>query len=260
MDNDSPVKAILVVTITALVCSILVSAAAVFLQPLQKAYADIERIRYIVQLSGLVDNEADLSEFAIVSAYQDVSLRLIDLESDSFDDSIDPQSFEDPTTRDELQELVPIPTEQDIAGLQSRPRWITVYLVETDTSLQRMIFPIYGQGMWSTISGYLATEGDLNTIAEVVFYDHAETAGIGDRIMRPDWLAGWRGKKLYDERGQLQFNIGTANADSAESDYRVDGITGATITVNGVANMVHYWFGAHGYAPLISQYMAERDP
>ena len=259
MDNESPLKAILVVTGTALVCSILVSTTAVFLQPLQKAFADIERIRHIVQLSGLVDSETELSEFEIASAYQDVSLRLIDLESGSFDARLNPQSFEDLQVENELQESVQIPAGQDSAALGTRPRWITVYLGESGEEFQRLIFPIYGQGMWSTIYGYLATEGDLNTIADVVFYELAETPGIGDRITRPDWLAGWRGKKLYDEQGQLQFNIGTVNADSPESDYRVDGIVGATVTVNGVANLVHYWFGEHGYAPFIMQFLAERD-
>ncbi len=259
MDNESPAKAILVVTVTALLCSILVSSAAVFLQPLQKAYADIERIRYLVQLSGLVDSDADLSEFAIVSAYQDVTPRLIDLETGSFDQNLDPQSFEDPDTADELQQLVSIPAELDSARLELRPRWISVYQVETDSALPRLIFPIYGQGMWSTIYGYLALEGDLNTIADVVFYEHEETAGIGDQIQRPAWLVGWRGKKLYDEQGQLQFDIGSIDVDSPEYDYRVDGIAGATVTVDGVADLVRYWFGPHGYAPFISRFDAGQE-
>lgn len=257
MDNDSPAKAILVVTITALVCSVLVSGAAVFLQPLQQAYADIERIRYIVQISGLVDSEAELSEFDIVSAYRDISLRLIDLDSGSFDTDLDPQSFIDVSIENELQESVNIPAAQDTAALQSRPRWVAVYLVESDAELQRIIFPIYGRGMWSTIYGYLAIEGDLSTIAGVVFYEHGETPGIGDQIQRASWLAGWRGKRLYDEQRQLQFNIGTDSAASPAADYRVDGIAGATLTVNGVANMVRYWFGPHGYAPFMNQYLAE---
>ena len=260
MDNDSPAKAILVVTVTALVCSILVSAAAVFLQPLQQAYADIERIRYIVQLSGLVDDAAEVSEFDIVSAYQDISLQIIDLESGSFDADLDPQPFVDASIDNELQELISIPPELDTAALQSRPRWVAVYLVESNAQLQRFIFPIYGRGMWSTIYGYLAIEGDLNTIADVLFYEHGETPGIGDQIQRASWLASWRGKRLYDEQGQLQFNIGTDSAASPAADFRVDGIAGATLTVNGVANMVRYWFGPHGYASFINQYLAEANP
>jgi len=120
----------------------------------------------------------------------------------------------------------------------------------------RIILPVYGQGMWSTIYGFLALENDLNSIADITFYEHGETPGIGDQILRPDWQARWRGRKLFDEQNQLRFRIvrGGINAESPNATYEVDGLAGATVTVNGVMNLVRYWFGPHGFAPFLNNF------
>jgi Na+-transporting NADH:ubiquinone oxidoreductase subunit C len=255
MDKESPTKALLVVTVTALVCSIMVSAAAVYLQPIQKAYEDLDRIRYIVQVGGLITTANDVSEVEIATSYRNISTRLIDLDAGAFDATRDPETFIGRLTADEIQQSEPVPATLDFARLGNRPRWMTVYISAPGSADQRLILPIYGQGMWSTLYGYLALEPDLNTIADIVFYEHGETPGIGDRIQNPAWLAGWRGKRLYDEQGQLRFNIGPTAANEGETaqSFNVDGIAGATVTVSGVANLVRYWFGPHGYAPLLTR-------
>jgi Na+-transporting NADH:ubiquinone oxidoreductase subunit C len=262
MDNESPLKAILVVTATALVCSVLVTVTAVTLQPIQRAYQDLERIRFIVRISGVAEGVDEMSELEVIGAFQDLDARIVDLDQGIFDTSFNPDTFDTRNLAADPRFSVAIPAEQDVARLGRRSRLVTVYLVRDDADLQRMILPVYGQGMWSTIYGFLAIESDLNTIADITFYEQGETPGIGDLILRPDWQARWRGRKLYDEQNTLRFNIarGVVRADGLEAVYTVDGLTGATVTTDGVRDLVRYWFGPHGYAMFLSSFATAGGP
>jgi Na+-transporting NADH:ubiquinone oxidoreductase subunit C len=256
MDNESPLKAIIVVTATALVCSILVTVAAVTLQPFQRAYQDLERNRHIVRISGMTDPDVELSDREIVAAFRDLDARLVDLDQGVFDETINPDTFATGKAAGDPEFSVTIPADQDVAGLSRRPRLVTVYLVRDGDDLQRIILPVYGQGMWSTIYGFLALESDLNTIADMAFYAQGETAGIGDQILRPDWLAQWRGKRLYDEQGVFRFRIagGAVIPGSPEATYQVDALTGASVTAGGVTNLIRYWLGPHGFARFLQDF------
>ena len=256
MNNEHPIKALLVVTLTALVCSILVTVAAVTLKPIQKAYQNLERNRAIVAVSGLADKYAELSDREIVSLFQSLDARIIDLETGKFDNHFNPDTFDSWQTNNDSKLMTAIPTEQDSAKLGHRPRLMTVYFVNQADQLQRMILPIYGQGMWSTIYGYIAIEADLTTIADIIFYQQKETAGIGDKILHPSWQASWQGRKIYDKQLNLQIAGGQIKT-SESSEHHIDAISGATVTVDSVKNMVRYWFGNHGYAKFLRALDAE---
>lgn len=255
MNNESPLKAVIVVTTTAMLCSVLVTMAAVTLHPVQRAYQDLERNRFLVGISGLTDGVADLSDREVVSLFQTLEARIVDLSTGAFDDTYNPDSFDAWNAATDPELSVAIPVEADAAKLSQRSRLLTVYLVSDADQLQRMIFPIYGQGMWSTIYGFIALDADLNTIADITFYEQGETAGIGDKILRPDWQVGWRGRKLYDDTGRLRFRIGASAVPATHAaDYQVDAITGATVTTDAVTNLVGYWFGPHGFAPFLDSF------
>lgn len=258
MDNESPLKAVIVVTATALVCSILVTVTAVSVQPIQRAYRDLERNRYIVSISGRLDAAEDAADRQIAMAFGDLEARIVDLDRGVFVDDMNPDTFDARKAAADPELGVPIPAAQDIAALGRRARWATVYVVEDAGGLQRIIFPIYGKGMWSMLSGYLALESDLNTIAGIVFNEQGETAGIGDRILAPDWQARWQGRKLYDAQDTLRFRIAKAAVDPAApgAAFEVDGLTGATVTADAVTNLVRYWFGPHGFARFIDNQSA----
>ena len=258
MDNESPLKAIIVVTATALVCSVLVTVAAVTLQPIQRVHQNLERNRHIVRISGLMDPAEELSDWEIIATFQDLDARLVDLDQGVFDETFNPDTFDIRKAAGDPEFSVTIPADQDVAGLKRRSRLMTVYLVRDGDALQRIILPVYGQGMWSTIYGFLALESDLNTIADMTFYEQEETAGIGDQILRPDWLARWRGKRLYDEQGVVRFRIADGSVDPGSPDaaYQVDALTGATATTDGVTNLMRYWLGPHGFANFLEKFSA----
>ena len=253
MNNDSPQKALLVVTLVALVCSVLVSVAAVALKPMQLRNQLVERSRNIVALTGLVEPGSKLSDDEILKAVEQLDIRVVDLDTGEFDDSIDAAKFDERTAANNPDLSIEIPAGEDLSSLGRRSKYAIVYLVWGDHGLDRLIMPIHGQGMWSTLYGYIALEDDLNTVAAVTFYEQAETAGLGDQITRPEWQARWVGRQIFDSGGNLRFKIsrGMVADGSSAARHEVDALTGASVTGDAVTRIIAYWFGPHGYQPFL---------
>lgn len=253
MNNDSPVKAFLVILLTALVCSSLVSAAVVVLRPIQLNNQMVDRSRNIINLTGLIEKGVTPSDEEMLELYRGMDVRIVDIDEAEFDNELDPLSF-DPRRAVNNPELgVNIPADQDQASLGRRSRFAPVYIVLRDEELDRIILPVHGTGMWSTIYGYIALESDLNTIAAATFYEQNETPGLGDQIMRPEWQEQWEGRLIYDEVGDMRFAVNHGKVEPGSSTwlYEVDALTGATVTADAVTGMMQYWFGPHGYRDFL---------
>lgn len=250
MSNDSPLKALLVVLAVALVCSVLVSVSAVLLRPIQERNALVERSRNIIGLTGLVESGARLSDEEILDAIEQLDIRLVDIESGVFSDAQDVADYDARTARIDPELSAELAPADDTASIGRRENYAVVYLVWDGTGLTRVILPVYGQGMWSTLYGYIALESDLNTIAAMTFYEQAETAGLGDQIQNPEWLAEWPGRRVFDGTDAVRFRV---SAGVAASQYEVDGLTGATVTGDAVTRLIRFWLGPNGYTPLIKQ-------
>jgi Na+-transporting NADH:ubiquinone oxidoreductase subunit C len=108
--------------------------------------------------------------------------------------------------------------------------------------------------MW----GYLALDGDLETVRSIQFYAHEETPGLGAEIDTERWRSQWQGKRLRDETGALRIRVSKASVapGSPEFPYSVDGITGATRTGNAVTRIVRFWLGPDGYGPFLERLTA----
>jgi len=232
---------------------VLVSVAAVVLRPIQERNALIERSRNIIGLTGLVTPGERLSDDDILVAIEQLDVRLVDIASGEFTDAADVADYNPRAARNNPATSTVIPPDADIASLGRRENYAVIYLVWTDDGLGRVILPVYGQGMWSTIYGYLALEADLNTIAAMSFYEQAETAGLGDQVQSVAWLAGWPGRQLF-AGDEVRFRVA---AGRSVSDYEVDGMTGATVTGDAVTRLIRYWFGPDGYGPLFEQLQAQ---
>ena len=100
--------------------------------------------------------------------------------------------------------------------------------------------------------GFIALEEDGNTIQGLTFYKDGETPGLGGEINNPLWLAKWPNRKVYDESGEVEIHVIKGSAPPAqEAPYRVDGLSGATITSNGVTFALQFWLGDNGFGPYI---------
>jgi Na+-transporting NADH:ubiquinone oxidoreductase subunit C len=100
----------------------------------------------------------------------------------------------------------------------------------------------------------LAEGPDAIRIRGLTFYEHGETPGLGGEVDNPRWREQWRDdKRLYDENWDVRMRVakGAVDADDPQADFRVDGLSGATITANGVTNMIEFWFGDRGFRPFL---------
>ena len=125
---------------------------------------------------------------------------------------------------------------------------VFIYHAEGDDSaVESYIFPVYGAGLWDAIWGFVALDTDMNTIGGVTFAHAGETPGLGARITEPGVQARFAGKEIYDESGNLvavQMQKGEGK-DYSSNPHQVDGMSGATITANGVNNMLQNYLGAY---------------
>ncbi len=124
-------------------------------------------------------------------------------------------------------------------------RLLPVYVVndQEDASKKYYVFPMYGFGLWDYIWGYVALEPDYNTIKGTVFLHKGETPGLGARIANAEVQARFEGKKVFngEELQVVQMQKGEGN-DYSENPYQVDGMSGATITGDGLNDMLKAYF------------------
>lgn len=250
--QESTARTLTVALLVCLVCSVFVAGAAVALKPTQVENRELDKQRSILAIAGL--GEEGMSAKAIKALYAErIKARVVDLQSGTFSEAeaagFDPlKAAKDPALSDALD------GEQDIASIKRRERLSTVYMVETAGQLDTLILPVRGYGLWSTLYGFIAVKGDLNTVVGFGFYQHGETPGLGGEVDNPKWKALWAGKTLFDEQGQLAVEIikGSVDPQSARASHQVDGLAGATLTSKGVNNLLHFWLGENGFGPLLA--------
>ncbi len=110
------------------------------------------------------------------------------------------------------------------------------------------ILALYGNGLWDVISGYVSVEADGNTLAGATFDHKGETAGLGAKIKDdPAFAAQFAGKHLFKD-GQFTSVAVLKKGKTSEGD-KVDAITGATMTSNGVSDMIKN--SLEGYLPFL---------
>jgi len=255
--KESTARTLTVALLVCLVCSVFVAGAAVALRPAQEANRQLDKQRSILAIAGL--GEAGMSARQVRDLYaQRITARVVDLETGTFTDAVDPATFDPLAAAKDPQLSKALPGSQDIASIKRRERYTTVYVVEEGGELQTLVLPIRGYGLWSTLYGFIALEGDLNTVAGFGFYQHAETPGLGGEVDNPKWKSLWLGKSLFDENGNLAVQIVKGNVDnqSPRAIHQVDGLAGATLTSNGVNNLLHFWLGENGFGSFIAKLRA----
>ncbi len=251
--KESTVRTLTVALLVCLVCSVFVAGAAVALRPTQVENRQLDKQRSILAIAGL--GEAGMSANQVKALYNErIIARLVDLETGTFSDEFDPQTFDPLVAAKDPALSEALPGSEDIASIKRRERYSTVYIVEEDGELDTLILPVRGYGLWSTLYGFMAVKGDLDTVAGFGFYQHGETPGLGGEVDNPKWRGLWPGKELFDDNGNLAVQIvkGSVDPQSAKADHQVDGLAGATLTSNGVNNLLHFWLGENGFGTFIA--------
>jgi Na+-transporting NADH:ubiquinone oxidoreductase subunit C len=116
-------------------------------------------------------------------------------------------------------------------------RLLPMYVYEDKSGNEFFIMKMFGKGLWDEISAYVSVKNDMNTINGVSFDHKAETPGLGAEIKDdPRFAEQYKGKRLFDDSGNL-VSVTVKKGKATDQYHEVDGISGATITLNGVTDM-----------------------
>ncbi|RLU03173.1 MAG: Na(+)-translocating NADH-quinone reductase subunit C, partial [Ketobacter sp.] len=144
----------------------------------------------------------------------------------------------------------------DTASIKRQAKYATVYLAKNKSGeVETIILPVHGYGLWSTLYGFLALKTDANTIVGLGFYEHGETPGLGGEVDNPKWKSLWPGKEVFDDEGNVDIRLikGSVDSSTANAEHKVDGLAGATLTSNGVTNLLQFWLGKNGFGPYLEK-------
>lgn len=253
--SNNTIKKILIVAFAlCIVCSVIVSTAAVALRPLQQANQEADRKTNILRVADLYQPGV-----AIDDQFEAVTPRVVDLRTGEYTDEFDPSTFDSFEAARDPASSRTLSGDRDIAGLSRQENYSTVYLVGDPDDPEQIILPIRGQGLWGLMRGFLAVEGDGNTIVGITYYEHSETPGLGGEVENPRWQAQWKGKQIFSEEGDATPDIRLVKG-GASGEAEVDALSGATLTSKGVTNMLQFWLSAEGFGEYLARFRDNVSP
>lgn len=248
-NNESVGRTLLVALVVCLVCAVVVATAAVVLRPVQQKNQLLDLRINILQAARMYEPGMDVDR-----AFKTIERRFVKLDTGEYVD--EPESYDPLKAAKDPARSRRLSGTEDIASIKTQEKVSEVYLAhDAENKLTRIILPVRGYGLWSTLYGFLALDPDARTVSGLGFYQHGETPGLGGQVDDPGWKALWDGKKLFDENGDVAISVIKGHVDSGtpKSEYKVDGLAGATITSNGVSNLVRFWVSSEGFGPYLQR-------
>ena len=119
-----------------------------------------------------------------------------------------------------------------------------VFVAQTEDGVKYVI-PVTGRGLWGGLWGYIALNEDKQTVYGTYFYHESETAGLGARIGERSFQELFNGRPLFAQPGSQTVDLAVVKSGAAQNELEVNGITGATLTSNGVNAMIKDGLGAY---------------
>ncbi|MCK5817914.1 MAG: Na(+)-translocating NADH-quinone reductase subunit C [Psychromonas sp.] len=249
--KDTFFSTILVVLIVCLVCSIVVSSAAVGLRSMQKANKIADTQKNILAVAGVSSNKTMKEIFAT-----NIKAKLVNLKTGKFVEGGNVATYEQRHEAKIPGKSIKLTAKEDVAKIGRRANIAKIYLVSDDHGkLQRIILPIHGAGLWSTMYAFVALKPDGSTVMGIAYYDQAETPGLGGEVTNPRWTSLWIGKQLFNKQGDVAIKVIKGHAPK-NAVHEVDGLAGATLTSDGVENTFLFWLGKNGFGPFLSNVRA----
>lgn len=261
--NKEGLRNVLLVAVSVcLVCSIVVSSAAVVLKPRQVANQEYDQKQNILRAAGMLEQgrNVDAQGRTVDELFSEFEVRAVDLRTGEFTDEVNPGDYDPIRAAKSAQTSTNLSQQQDIATLGRREDISEVFLRrDAQGQIDKVVLPVRGYGLWGTLFGYLALEGDLRTVAGLGFYEHKETPGLGGEVDNPRWKSQWTGVKIYNDQGDPAVRLVKTRSPetSPNSQHEVDALSGATLTTKGVENLIRFWTGELGFGPFLENLRAE---
>jgi Na+-transporting NADH:ubiquinone oxidoreductase subunit C len=240
-----------------LICATAVAGAAVSLKDRQDANKVLDRQKKVLAVAGLMEPGEKITPDEVQARFdKNITAKVVDMESGDYAADVDAKTYDQRKAAKDPATSKVAPANK--AKVQRVPNNALVYHVAGDGgSVEQLIVPIEGKGLWSTLYGFLAIDKDAQTIKGITFYEHAETPGLGGEVDNPSWKAKWPGRKVYSDDGSVGIRvIKGAAGPPKDAPYNVDGLSGATITANGVTNTLAFWMGPEGFKPYLDKFKA----
>lgn len=241
-------KTLLVAFLLCIVCSILVSGAAVSLKPMQEANKKLDVKKNLLIASGLVSSDATKED--VDAAYERVQPLLVDLSTGDVIEG-DVENYDQKKAAKDPKQNVRIDADKDPGKIKFRAKVAKAYLVKEAGTVSMIVLPVHGKGLWSTMYGFLALAPDTVTVKGIGFYAHGETPGLGGEIDNPSWKATWEGKTALGEDYQPVLKVVKG---AAKTETEIDGLSGATLTAVGVTGTIQYWLGDEAFGPFLAKF------
>lgn len=247
--------------IICIACSALVSIAAVLLEDKQDANLLLDKQKKVLSVAGLLGEGSNPTAEEVKSIFsENIDMQIIDMASNAVVESADIGNLlaydqQAAAKSDDGGYAV----EKNKAKVSRMPKYVVMYTIKnTEGEPALYVFPVEGMGLWGTMYGFLALDTDGTTIQGLTFYKHKETPGLGAEVDNPSWKKKWPGRLVYGESGSVDIKVIKGAAGSVEeAPYSVDGLSGATLTSNGVTNLLRFWLGDEAFGPLISSLSGE---
>lgn len=250
MDTSKTGYTIVFTAIVCVVCAVFVAGSAVGLSDLQAKNATLDRQKKVLTVAGVLEGEPTAAEVGKLFEER-IEARVVNLADGTFAEGVDAASFDqqkaakDPSTSK--------PAGDNPAKVKRVPNQALLYLVKEGDKTTRLILPVEGKGLWSTLYGFVALAADQQTIEGLVFYKHGETPGLGGEVDNPRWRALWPGRTPFDESFNPVIEVLKGPAGSVKDDpTHVDGLSGATLTSRGVTHLLQFWLGDKGFGPTLA--------
>jgi Na+-transporting NADH:ubiquinone oxidoreductase subunit C len=216
-------------TVSCVICSVLLSGASVLLKDLQDKNKKIDQQRNVLMAANLAGPDTSAEDIEQWFAkneegHSDIKTIVINTETGLSDDSVAIEAYKKKP--------------------KNFPKNKLIYECVKEGS-ECVILPVTGVGLWGKMYGFLALQSNGDDVLGISFFNHKETPGLGAEITEPWFKDQFKGKKLLKTPGdfssyhgvEVRKGIKVQNLPEKDQPYCVDGISGATITSDGVTKI-----------------------
>jgi len=186
-----------------LVCGVFVAGSAVALKDLQDTNKRLDKQKKVLSVAGLIEEGASPSQSEVEELFaKRIVAKAVKLDAGVYSDAVDAAGFDQRKASKDPSMSVEAPANS--AKVARVPEHAVVYQVVNGGSVEQIILPIEGKGLWSTLYGFVSLQTDMNTVQGLTFYEHAETPGLGGEEEGLEGSKGlWR-----QRRGRTQGHQG----------------------------------------------------
>lgn len=217
MNRNGNTYTFIYASVMVIIVAAILSFTAITLKPYQKRNVEIEKKKNILASVNIATTAVDAEE---IYSKKITETYLINYKGEV----VDGDAFVVDLKKEHAK-----PIEEQV---------LPVYEADFGAEGTKYVIPLRGSGLWGPIWGYIALNDNLNTIYGAIFAHSGETPGLGAEIVTPAFQEVFKGKKLFNTKGEFVSLVVAKAGEIAAAEHKVDAISGGTITSKGLQQML----------------------